>query len=53
MTPISIYEVGPRDGLQNWEGSLTTDEKISLINDLYDAGLTEIESLNNKESDKD
>ena len=43
MTPISIYEVGPRDGLQNWEGSLTTDEKISLINDLYDAGLTEIE----------
>ena len=43
MIPISIYEVGPRDGLQNWEGSLTTDEKISLINDLYDAGLTEIE----------
>ena len=43
MIPISIYEVGPRDGLQNWEGSLTTDEKIGLINDLYDAGLTEIE----------
>ena len=29
--------------MQNWEGSLTTDEKIGLINDLYDAGLTEIE----------
>ena len=40
---IKIYEDGPRDGLQNWEGSLTTDEKIGLINDLYDAGLTEIE----------
>ena len=43
MLPITIYEVGPRDGLQNWEGSLTTDEKVGLINDLYDAGLTEIE----------
>ena len=43
MLPITVYEVGPRDGLQNWEGSLTTDEKVGLINDLYDAGLTEIE----------
>ena len=40
---IKIYEVGPRDGLQNWEYSLTTDEKVGLINGLYDAGLTEME----------
>ena len=43
MYPIKVYEVGPRDGLQNWEGKLSTDEKVSMINDLYDAGLTDIE----------
>ena len=40
---ISIYEVGPRDGLQNWEGSLTTDEKVDMIESLHRAGLENIE----------
>ena len=43
MTPISIYEVGPRDGLQNCEFSLSTDEKVNMIETLHRAGLTNIE----------
>jgi len=43
MTPITIYEVGPRDGLQNCEFSLSTDEKVNMIETLHRAGLTNIE----------
>ena len=44
MTEISIYEVGPRDGLQNENIPLDTHEKISFINLLSETGLKFIES---------
>ena len=43
MTEISIYEVGPRDGLQNEKNPVVTDTKISFINMLSDTGLKYIE----------
>jgi hydroxymethylglutaryl-CoA lyase len=38
-----MVEVGPRDGLQNEPGSVTSAVKIQLIGRLADAGLTAIE----------
>lgn len=43
MSDISIYEVGPRDGLQNIQETTPTTDKIDLINRLYRAGLQDIE----------
>jgi hydroxymethylglutaryl-CoA lyase len=40
---IRIFEVGPRDGLQNESFVLTTDQKLELIQKLLDAGLDQIE----------
>src|SRR4051794_35410459 len=40
---ISIREVGPRDGLQNEDVILTTDQKVRLINALSTTGLRFIE----------
>jgi hydroxymethylglutaryl-CoA lyase len=40
---VSIREVGPRDGLQNEDVMLTTEQKIALINSLSDSGLEYIE----------
>jgi hydroxymethylglutaryl-CoA lyase len=40
---IRIFEVGPRDGLQNESRVLKTDEKLTLIGKLLDAGLDQIE----------
>ena len=40
---VSIYEVGPRDGLQGLEHPVKTETKIQLINALYNAGLENIE----------
>jgi hydroxymethylglutaryl-CoA lyase len=40
---LSIREVGPRDGLQNEPGLLTTEQKAGLIAALASAGLAEIE----------
>lgn len=40
---VSIREVGPRDGLQNEDVLLTTEQKIALINCLSDSGLQYIE----------
>lgn len=40
---IEIYEVGPRDGLQNSKFSMSTNNKISLIKELYYAGLEDME----------
>ena len=40
---VSIREVGPRDGLQNEDVILTTDQKIHLINALSTTGLEFIE----------
>ena len=41
---VRIYEVGPRDGLQNEASPIPTDAKLRFIALLADAGLTEIEA---------
>lgn len=40
---LRIYEVGPRDGLQNEASHLSTTQKLTLIDDLVQAGLQTIE----------
>src|SRR5215211_7972312 len=40
---VSVREVGPRDGLQNEDVILTTDQKARLINSLSTTGLEYIE----------
>ena len=41
---VRIYEVGPRDGLQNESSPIPTDAKLRFIALLADAGLGEIEA---------
>ncbi|MEL7033462.1 MAG: hydroxymethylglutaryl-CoA lyase [Pseudomonadota bacterium] len=41
---IDIVEVGPRDGLQNDPGELTTDQKLEFISRLEDCGVRRMES---------
>ncbi|MEM9937932.1 MAG: hydroxymethylglutaryl-CoA lyase [Pseudomonadota bacterium] len=41
---IDIVEVGPRDGLQNDPGVLTTEQKLEFIARLEDAGVKRMES---------
>jgi hydroxymethylglutaryl-CoA lyase len=41
---VTLYEVGPRDGLQNEPGFVPTADKIALIDLLSDTGLTRIEA---------
>jgi hydroxymethylglutaryl-CoA lyase len=41
---VRIYEVGPRDGLQNEAEPIPTDAKLRFIDLLADAGLREIEA---------
>jgi hydroxymethylglutaryl-CoA lyase len=41
---IHIYEVGPRDGLQNEAASVPTAQKLALIDALVAAGLRRIEA---------
>src|SRR5690242_18145257 len=41
---VRIYEVGPRDGLQNEAQPISTAAKLRFIELLRDAGLTEIEA---------
>lgn len=41
---VKIYEVGPRDGLQNEKEIISTDVKLDLIHGLADAGLKYIEA---------
>jgi hydroxymethylglutaryl-CoA lyase len=43
VSDVNLYEVGPRDGLQNIEEFTPTNEKIDLIHRLYDAGLKQME----------
>ena len=43
MSNISIYEVGPRDGLQNEKEPVNTHTKINFVNMLSDTGLKYIE----------
>ncbi len=40
---VVVYEVGPRDGLQNEQRLVPTDQKIEFINALTRAGLKNIE----------
>ena len=40
---VSLYEVSPRDGLQNEATVLTTDQKVALIEGLVRSGLKDIE----------
>jgi hydroxymethylglutaryl-CoA lyase len=43
-TRITVYEVGPRDGLQNEARIVPTDGKLALVAALVDSGLTRIEA---------
>lgn len=40
---ITIFEVGPRDGLQNESKKVSLQQKIRLVSSLVDCGLKEIE----------
>ncbi|HND13190.1 MAG TPA: hydroxymethylglutaryl-CoA lyase, partial [Pseudomonadota bacterium] len=40
---VTVYEVGPRDGLQNEQRMVPTADKIALINALSQTGLSRIE----------
>jgi hydroxymethylglutaryl-CoA lyase len=40
---VSVYEVSPRDGLQNESAQVATHAKVRLIEALVDAGITRIE----------
>ena len=40
---VSVYEVAPRDGLQNESAQVATHAKVRLIEALVDAGITRIE----------
>jgi hydroxymethylglutaryl-CoA lyase len=42
-TKVSVFEVGARDGLQN-EAPVTTADKLTLIEQLADAGIKRIEA---------
>lgn len=41
---VTIYEVGPRDGLQNEKELIPTDTKVALVDHLTDAGFSMIET---------
>ncbi len=41
---MTIYEVGPRDGLQNEPGVIPTDTKAAFVSRLLDAGLPVVEA---------
>lgn len=47
MAAVRIFEVGPRDGLQNIKSSVPTNTKLELISRLAQAGIrnTEITSV--------
>ncbi len=41
---VTIWEVGPRDGLQNEAGVVSTDDKVAFIDGLAAAGLSVVEA---------
>ncbi|HEY7473551.1 MAG TPA: hydroxymethylglutaryl-CoA lyase [Vicinamibacterales bacterium] len=43
MADITVYEVGPRDGLQNEAANVATTEKIAFVDRLSASGLAAIE----------
>jgi hydroxymethylglutaryl-CoA lyase len=40
---VTVYEVGPRDGLQNEARPIATSDKVALIDELTSTGLQQIE----------
>ena len=44
MNDVTLYEVGPRDGLQNEKAIIPTDVKLTLIEMLVQAGFQKIEA---------
>lgn len=42
--PVTVVEVGPRDGLQNDPAVLSTTDKVHLIEGLVESGLTAVEA---------
>ena len=40
---VTIFEVGPRDGLQNEKQIIGTNEKVRLVNGITDCGFTKVE----------
>jgi len=40
---VRLFEVGPRDGLQNESVQVPTDAKIEMIERLVDAGMRDVE----------
>jgi hydroxymethylglutaryl-CoA lyase len=40
---VDVFEVGPRDGLQNEAATLTVDDKVAFCDALLDAGLPAVE----------
>jgi hydroxymethylglutaryl-CoA lyase len=44
MTDVTIYEVGPRDGLQNESGIVPLEAKVEFIHRLVAAGLPVVEA---------
>jgi hydroxymethylglutaryl-CoA lyase len=49
---VQIVEVGPRDGLQNESTTLSTGQKLKMVCDLANAGLTRIETVSFAHPDK-
>ncbi|MDO9194352.1 MAG: hydroxymethylglutaryl-CoA lyase, partial [Undibacterium sp.] len=43
-TQVKIVEVGPRDGLQNEKETISAEIKIALVNQLTEAGFSNIEA---------
>lgn len=43
MTEVTIFEMGPRDGLQNESKIIATDDKVRLVNALSNCGFQKIE----------
>jgi hydroxymethylglutaryl-CoA lyase len=41
---VTVYEVGPRDGLQNEAATVPTEGKLALVRALVAAGLTRVEA---------
>jgi hydroxymethylglutaryl-CoA lyase len=41
---ITVYEVGPRDGLQNEAATVATPDKLALVRALAEAGISRIEA---------
>jgi hydroxymethylglutaryl-CoA lyase len=45
MASVEIVEVGPRDGLQNEDVVLTTEQKVAMIEGLLAAGVRRVEAV--------